>query len=96
MVLLFWCVVSSQFLHHSSKTTDGEKIAAPKFLHGLIAAGTDIWVIELSRRTLGERYVPATVSKPCIPLIVFSVQRSTVLSFLNILFSRPIFISLHV
>ena len=63
MVLLFWCVVSPQFLHYSPKTTYGEKVIAPKFLHGLIAAGTDIWVLELSRKALGERYLPATVSK---------------------------------
>ncbi|KAI0298890.1 glycosyltransferase family 22 protein [Russula brevipes] len=35
-------------------------IALPKVLHGLLAAGTDIWVRELSRKTLGQRYVPAT------------------------------------
>lgn len=96
MELLFWCVVSPRLIHYSSKITYGEKILAPKFLHGLIAAGTDIWVLELSRKTLGERYPPATVSKPCLPLVIFSVQRSTVLSFLDIIFSRPILISLHV
>jgi hypothetical protein len=69
---------------------------APKLLHGLLAAGTDIWVLELSRKTLGERYLPTTVSAPSLPLIVFSAQRSTVLSFLNIIFSRPLLISLHV
>ena len=69
---------------------------APKCLHGLIAAGTDIWVLELSRRALGERYLPATVSKLSIPLIVLRIQRPTVLPFLNIIFSRPIIISLHV
>jgi phosphatidylinositol glycan class B len=40
----------------------GTKIAAPKVLHGLMAAGTDIWVRELSRKTLGQSYEPATVS----------------------------------
>ncbi|KAH9986341.1 glycosyltransferase family 22 protein [Russula compacta] len=35
-------------------------ITAPKVLHGLIAAGTDIWARELSRKVLGQRYVPAT------------------------------------
>lgn len=69
---------------------------APKLLHGLLAAGTDIWVLELSRKTLGERYLPTTVSTPCLPLIVFSIQRPIVLSFLNIFFSRPLLISLHV
>ena len=42
--------------------THGTKIAAPKVLHGLMAAGTDIWVLELCRKTLGQNYVPATVS----------------------------------
>jgi hypothetical protein len=42
--------------------THGTKIAAPKVLHGLMAAGTDIWIRELSRKTLGQSYVPATVS----------------------------------
>jgi len=27
-----------------------------------MAAGTDVWVRELSRKTLGQSYVPATVS----------------------------------
>lgn len=31
-------------------------------MHGLLAAGTDISVRELARKTLGQRYVPATVS----------------------------------
>ncbi|KAI0280018.1 glycosyltransferase family 22 protein [Russula aff. rugulosa BPL654] len=36
-------------------------IAAPKVLHGLMAAGTDIWIQELSRKTLGQSYVPITL-----------------------------------
>ncbi|KAF8273654.1 glycosyltransferase family 22 protein [Lactarius quietus] len=35
-------------------------VAAPKAMHGLLAAGTDIWVREVARKTLGQRYVPAT------------------------------------
>ncbi|KAI0306813.1 glycosyltransferase family 22 protein [Multifurca ochricompacta] len=35
-------------------------IAAPKVIHGILAAGTDIWVREIARKTLGPRYVPAT------------------------------------
>ncbi|KAN0137298.1 glycosyltransferase family 22 protein [Lactarius tabidus] len=35
-------------------------VAAPKVMHGFLAAGTDIWVRELARKTLGQRYVPAT------------------------------------
>jgi hypothetical protein len=33
-------------------------------MHGLLAAGTDIWVREVARKTLGQRYVPATVRYP--------------------------------
>ncbi|KAI9458000.1 Alg9-like mannosyltransferase family-domain-containing protein [Lactarius psammicola] len=36
------------------------RVAAPKVMHGLLAAGTDIWVREVARKTLGQRYVPAT------------------------------------
>ena len=60
MELLFWCVVPERFC--SDRLTHGKKIAAPKVLHGLMAAGTDIWVQELSRKTLGQSHVPATVS----------------------------------
>ncbi|KAI0265809.1 glycosyltransferase family 22 protein [Gloeopeniophorella convolvens] len=35
-------------------------VAAPKVLHGLLAAGTDIWIRELALRTLGQKYVAAT------------------------------------
>ena len=75
MVLLFWCVILPQFLHYNSKITYGEKVIAPKILHGVIAAGTDLWVLELSRKALGERYLPATVSKLYLPLfnLVFNV-----------------------
>ena len=50
------------FVHYYKRLTCCAKIAAPKVLHGLLAAGTDIWVCELSRKTLGQSYVPATVS----------------------------------
>jgi hypothetical protein len=33
-------------------------------MHGFLAAGTDIWVRELARKTFGQRYVPATVRYP--------------------------------
>ncbi|CAA7271512.1 unnamed protein product [Cyclocybe aegerita] len=33
------------------------KIASPKILHGLLAAGTDIYLVETTRRTLGSAYV---------------------------------------
>ncbi|EJF66110.1 hypothetical protein DICSQDRAFT_97929 [Dichomitus squalens LYAD-421 SS1] len=31
----------------------------PKLLHGLVAAGTDIWLIRLTRKVVGERYTDA-------------------------------------
>ena len=74
----------------------GTQVAAPKLLHGLIAAGTDIWVRELSRKVLGQRCVPATVRCP-IPPSPYLIQNAfPVLSILNILLSRSILISFDV
>ncbi|KAF6763982.1 glycosyltransferase family 22 protein [Ephemerocybe angulata] len=39
---------------------DALLIAGPKILHGILAAGTDIGVAELARRTLGSDYVETT------------------------------------
>jgi hypothetical protein len=39
-----------------------KKIVVPKVSSGLIAAGTDICVRELSRKTFGQSYVPPTIS----------------------------------
>ena len=72
------------------------KITAPKVLHGLIAAGTDIWALELSQKVLGQRYVPATVRVPNSLLFVTNTECSPVLSFLDIVFSCPIPVSLNV
>ncbi|KZT09622.1 glycosyltransferase family 22 protein [Laetiporus sulphureus 93-53] len=36
-------------------------IWAPKILHGALAACTDIWLCELTRKALGERYVSTTL-----------------------------------
>jgi len=59
----FGALVSNLSLSdYHNQLTHEMKIAAPKILHGLMAAGTDIWVWELSRKTLGQSYVPATVS----------------------------------
>src|SRR6267142_4772896 len=75
MVHLFWCVRSQHFLRYQLYTfLHGTKIAAPKILHGLIAAGTDIWVLELSRRALGERYLPVTVRMLYLPLVYFTLN----------------------
>lgn len=38
------------------------QIAGPKVLHGAFAAATDVWVCELTRRVLGERYASTAVS----------------------------------
>jgi hypothetical protein len=38
------------------------QVYAPKILNGVIAALTDVWVCELARHVLGERYVTATVN----------------------------------
>ena len=47
------------------------KVAAPKVLHGLLSAGTDIWVLELSRKTLGQSYVSATV---CVAHLLLDIS----------------------
>jgi hypothetical protein len=44
----------------------GRQIAGPKLLHGVFAAATDVWVCELARNILGERYVETTVSVSCL------------------------------
>ncbi|KAH9948858.1 Alg9-like mannosyltransferase family-domain-containing protein [Amylocystis lapponica] len=36
-------------------------IEGPKVLHGVFAAGTDIWLCELTRKIFGERYVGTTL-----------------------------------
>jgi len=57
----FW-YVSPFFSDLYDQVIHAAKISAPKALYGLIAAGTDIWVRKLSGKTLGQGYVPATVS----------------------------------
>src|SRR5216684_1635357 len=61
MELLFW-YISPFFSDHYNQVIHVAKISAPKVLHGLIAAGTDIWVRKLSGKMLGQGYVPATIS----------------------------------
>jgi GPI mannosyltransferase 3 len=51
------------------------KVVAPKVLHGLLASGTDIWARELSRKTLGLRHVPATVSMLHLRFPMFDIER---------------------
>lgn len=90
--LLVRCHFSARY----SRLTHGEKIAAPKVLHGLMAAGTDIWVRELSRRTLGQSYVPATVSVDHLLRAISYTGCFLVLSLFDVLFSRIILVSLDV
>jgi GPI mannosyltransferase 3 len=73
--------------------THERKIAAPKMLHGLLAAGTDIWVRELSEKTLGQRYVHATVSMTYPRFVISDIECLQVLSLLDVLLSRVIPIS---
>jgi hypothetical protein len=87
-------VRSCILLFHSC--THQRKIAAPKILHGLLAAGTDIWARELSEKTLGQRYVHATVSMIYPRFVVSDIECLQVLSFLDVLLSRLIFISFFV
>jgi hypothetical protein len=61
MVPFFWCARPNPFTPFS--LPQSEKTAVPKVLYGLMAAGTDICVRELSRKTRkGQSYVPAIVS----------------------------------
>jgi GPI mannosyltransferase 3 len=89
--LLVRCFI---FLLHNY--THERKTAAPKVSHGLLAAGTDIWVRELSRKTLGQRHIPATVSMAHLHFAVSNTDCLQVLSFLDIILSRFIPISLNV
>ncbi|SJL00694.1 uncharacterized protein ARMOST_04007 [Armillaria ostoyae] len=36
-------------------------ITGPRILHGTLAAGTDIWICSLTRRTIGDRYVSTSL-----------------------------------
>ena len=78
------------------RLTRGTKIAAPKVLHGLMAAGTDIWVWELSRRTLGQSHVPATVRVDHLFRAISDVGSSLVFSLFDVFFSRIILVPLDV
>jgi hypothetical protein len=84
------------FLACHSRLTREAKIAAPKVLHGLMAAGTDIWVQELSRKALGQSYVPATVRVARLPFALSNTGCSPVFSLFDVLFSCTILVSLDV
>lgn len=45
------------------------QILCPKVIHGLLAACTDIYLVELTRRTIGPRYISSAVSFPFLPEI---------------------------
>ena len=89
-------LVRCHFSGCHSRLTHETKIAAPKVLHGLMAAGTDIWVWELSRRTLGQSHVPATVSVDHLLRAISNVENSLVFSLFDVLFSRIILVPLDV
>jgi GPI mannosyltransferase 3 len=57
-----WLLVS-ELLHRPAKLKimPVAQISCPKFFHGLLAAGTDIWLAELSRIVLGRDYVSTVV-----------------------------------
>ena len=65
-------------------------------MHGLLAAGTDIWVREVARKTLGQRYVPATVSFSLSMFLRMYLTVSLVFPFIDVLLSRYILVSLNV
>jgi hypothetical protein len=84
------------FQNYHNRFPHGVKITAPKVLHGLMAAGTDIWVRELSRKTLGQSYIPATVRVAHLLLALSNTGCSPVLSLFDVLFSCTILVSLDV
>lgn len=63
----FWWVSFSQHVFDCPNLC--AKILGPKVIHGLLAACTDIYLVELSRRTIGPRYISTAVSPPFIPEI---------------------------
>jgi hypothetical protein len=89
-------LVRCHFSDYPNRLTHGAKVAAPKVLHGLMAAGTDIWVRELSRKTLGQSYVPATVSVDYLLLAISNTGCFPVLSLFDLLFSCAILVSIDV
>lgn len=68
------------------------QIWGPKLLHGLFAAGTDIWLCELTANVIGERYVSSAVSEASDEgrqtLIPFAV-----VSVVDIVLPRPFTVS---
>jgi GPI mannosyltransferase 3 len=55
-----WLLVSDFFVE-KAKLKLMAQILCPKILHGLLAAGTDIWLAKLSRIVLGRDYVSTVV-----------------------------------
>ena len=57
-----WLLVSNCFVDLlGERSLSIIQISCPKILHGLLAAGTDIWLAELSRIVLGRDYVSTVV-----------------------------------
>ena len=56
-----WLLVSYSIDALRNEVESMAQISCPKILHGLLAAGTDIWLAELSRIVLGRDYVSTVV-----------------------------------
>ena len=88
MVLFFWRAGPDPF--SPFRLPQSEKIAVPKVSYGLMAVGSDICVQELSRKALGQRYLPATasvsVSYSTLLLAVSDMGWLSILSLVDVLF----------
>lgn len=56
-----WLLASALVYKFFCLCSQHRQILGPKFLHGLLAAGTDIWVCKLTRTVLGVNAVPLAV-----------------------------------
>ncbi|KAE9394099.1 glycosyltransferase family 22 protein, partial [Gymnopus androsaceus JB14] len=59
-VPIYW-ILKKTGLHDYGKLGDFLIVNSPRVLHGSLAALTDIWLCELTRRTIGERYVTSAL-----------------------------------
>ncbi|KAG7448062.1 glycosyltransferase family 22 protein [Guyanagaster necrorhizus] len=59
-VPIYWALKVTG-MHEIRPWGDFLLIIGPRILHGTLAAGTDIWICSLTRRTIGERYVSTSL-----------------------------------
>ncbi|KAK0463835.1 glycosyltransferase family 22 protein [Desarmillaria tabescens] len=59
-VPIYWALKVTG-IHEIRPWGDFLLIIGPRILHGTLAAGTDIWICSLTRRTIGERYVSTSL-----------------------------------